>query len=514
MAYMNKDARLLEEKRMMDRWSWLVEDVEDQDSKINTAMVLENSYDHMLGEGQLSEGWLESMLNEEEVELTEAPTLSTDAGSNLIPRVMFPMIRRVYPTLIANKLVSVQPLTAPTGVIYYIVYQYTNSKGGITADDEYTGVTQQGSPAFATWYTSEKIGPYTATIGDTADSTVVSTATALTFLTAAVVAGDTTTIIKRVEVYDANTGAGGTQYTTSMFPSSTDASPVWSGTYNTYYDYDTSAIVLRDGTNSQSQWESGDNVVCYLVYNQENLSTMPEMEFSISSETVTATERKLKVRWTKEAEQDMKAYHKIDVEGELVKVASMEMNYEVDREIITFISDRVVTGLSQIHDWTADAPNTGNNTAGNYLDRHRALAEKIHRIGALIATYNRQGPASWAVVSPTVAAVLQMLPDFKGEINGGNFNIFEAGKLGGRLAIYVDPNRTGTIADEILLGYKSQATTYGAGAVYAPYTNWMSNTITDPNNFNSVRGFFSRYALKMVPRGQWFYGKLSITNFR
>ena len=128
MAYMNKDARLLEEKRIMDRWSWLVEDVEDQDSKINTAMVLENSYDHMLGEGQLSEGWLESMLNEEEVELTEAPTLSTDAGSNLIPRVMFPMIRRVYPTLIANKLVSVQPLTAPTGVIYYIVYQYTNSK--------------------------------------------------------------------------------------------------------------------------------------------------------------------------------------------------------------------------------------------------------------------------------------------------------------------------------------------------------------------------------------------------
>ena len=505
-----KEKQLQEEKRMLNRWNWLVDDIEGVDEKINTAMILENSYDQMVHSGQLNEGWIEGMLNEEEMELNEAPVVSTATGSNLIPRVMFPMIRRVYPTLIANKLVSVQPLTAPTGVIYYIVYTFTNTKAGITAADEYTGVTQQGTPAYATWYTSEKLGPYTATIGDTGDSTVIATGTANTFFTNT---GDSTPSLKRIEVYNA---ADGTQYDSSMFPTASGASPAWSGTYDTYYSQGDGVVLRSSGgsAGNSADWLPGASVIVYIVYNQEASSQLPEMEFSISSDTVSTTERKLKVRWTKEAEQDMKAYHKIDVEGELVKVASMEMNYEIDREIIGFIGDRVVTSLSQIHDWTADSPNTGNNTAGNFLDRHRALAEKIHRIGALIATYNRQGPATWAVVSPTVAAILQMLPDFKGEIGGAAFNIFEAGKLGGRLSVFVDPNRTGSTADEILLGYKSTATTYGAGAVYAPYTNWMSNTVTDPNNFNSIRGFFSRYALKMVPRGQWFYGKLNIINFR
>ena len=106
-----------------------------------------------------------------------------------------------------------------------------------------------------------------------------------------------------------------------------------------------------------------------------------------------------------------------------------------------------------------------------------------------------------------------MLPEFKGEIAGGSFNVFEAGSLAGGIKVYVDPNRAGASANEILLGYKSQNTTYGAGVVYAPYVNWVSNLVTDPNNFNSVRGFFSRYALHKVLRGQWHYAKLSIINY-
>ena len=76
----------------------------------------------------------------------------------------------------------------------------------------------------------------------------------------------------------------------------------------------------------------------------------------------------------------MKAFHKIDVESELVKVASMEMNYEVDRELLRFISDQVPAALTRIHAWDNDTIGdgtgdltAGNNTSGNYLDRHRAL---------------------------------------------------------------------------------------------------------------------------------------------
>ena len=511
MPYMSKDARIAEEQKLVNRWDWLTEDIDDYEEKYTTSLILENSYDQMLANNQVSEGWLETnVLNEGEEILTEAPTISTDAGTNLIPRILFPIIRRVYPTLIANKLVSIQPIQARTGVIYYIRYDFTNTKGGITADDEYTGVTQQGSPAFATWYTSEKIGPFTDVIEASGSDTTVDCGTQIsTFL-----GGDSAGFsLKRIEVYN---NADGTQYSTTMLTYGA-GSPTWTGVTDTYYDITAGDIYLRDvgdtdgSGNLATPWTAGDAVTVYLVYNQEASADIPEMEFSIGSETVETTERKLKVRWTKEAEQDMRAYHKIDVEGELVKVASMEMNYEIDREIISFIGDQVQTSLSFIHDWTADSPNTGNNASGNYLDRHRAMTQKIYQISAKIASYNRQGPASWAVVSPQIAAVFNMLPDFKGEIAGGTFNVFEAGQLGSGLKIFVDPNRN---SDEVLLGYKSSNSTYGAGVVYAPYVNWVSGLVTDPDNFNSIRGFFSRYALHKVVRGQWHYGKLTVSNLR
>jgi len=513
MPYMSKDARIAEEQRLVNRWDWLTEDIDDYEQKYNVSLVLENSYDQMLANNQVSEGWLETnVLNEGEEVLTEAPTVSTDAGTNLIPRILFPIIRRVYPTLIANKLVSIQPIQARTGVIYYIRYDFTNTKGGITADDEYTGVIQQGTPAFATWYTSEKIGPFTTTIATTGDSTLIDCGTQISAFLGDTIAdanGVSTFTLKRIEVYN---NADGTQFATTMQPVvAGGGAPTWSGAYDTYYNVATGDILLRDVADASSAWVGGEEVTVYLVYNQEASNDIPEMEFSIGSETVETTERKLKVRWTKEAEQDMRAYHKIDVEGELVKVASMEMNYEIDREIISFIGDQVQSSLSFIHDWTADSPNTGNNASGNYLDRHRAMTQKIYQISAKIASYNRQGPASWAVVSPQIAAVFNMLPDFKGEISGGTFNVFEAGRLASGLQVFVDPNRN---SDEVLLGYKSNNSTYGAGVVYAPYVNWVSGLVTDPDNFNSIRGFFSRYALHKVVRGQWHYGKLTISNLR
>jgi hypothetical protein len=507
MALIDKEQKIQEEKKLLNRWDWLTEGIEDHELKLNTSLLLENSYDTMVGEGQVTRGWLESTILKED-NLSEAPVISTNVApsSDLIPRVLFPVIRRVYPSLIANKLVSVQPLTARTGMIYYIIYSFTNEKGGIDASDEYTGVAQQGLPSYATFYTSEKIGPFTGTVETSGSDTLIAAGSDITTFLGGDSAGFS---LKRIEVFN---DADGTQFSTTMQTEGGGA-PTWSGNFDTYYRIDTGGIYIRDVADGVSPWSGGENITVYVVYDQEGSDKLPEMEFSIGSDPVETTERKLKIRWTKEAEQDMKAYHKIDVESELVKVASMEMNYEIDREIITFIGDQVQSALSFTHDWRADSPNTGNNTAGNFLDRHRALAQKIYQVSAKIAQYNRQGPASWAVVSPQVGAIINMLPDFKGEISGGTFNVFEAGRLGGGIQVFVDPNRHGAIANEILLGYKSQNTTYGAGVVYAPYVNWVSNLVTDPNNFNSVRGFFSRYALHKVIRGQWHYGKVSLTNF-
>ncbi len=502
--YLDRNARLQEEETMVEKWSWLTEGLGNKDDVVNTSLVLQNSYESMIAEGQLAEGWLEALLNEDE--LNEAPQVASAVGSNVIPKVLFPVIRRVMPALIANQLVSVQPITARTGIIYNIAYTFSDSKGNITAGDEYTGNIVQGSPAFATFYSSEKIGPFVVTTDTTATNTTIAS-NAETFFGEDVSAFT----IKRIEVYKAD----GSAYATVLDQADVVAGvPAFAGLGNVGYNSSSGDVYLLAGDDANAPWAIDEaDVKVFMVYDQEGSSKIPEMEFSINSQTVDTTERKLKIRWTKEAEQDMKAFHKIDVESELVKVASMEMNYEIDRELLTYISDQVPAALSFTWDWDDDAIGDGagaggNNTSGNYLDRHRALAQKMAMCGAKIAQYNRQGSANWAVVSPQIATVLAMLPSFKGEITGSGMNVQQIGVMGG-LKVYVDPNNT---SGEILMGYKSTSSTYGAGVVYSPYTNWMSNTVTHPDNFNSIRGFFSRYAVTKVVRGEWFYSKLTVNN--
>jgi hypothetical protein len=43
-------------------------------------------------------------------------------------KLSFPLVRRVYPNLIANEIVSVQPMTGPTGALFYLDYKFTNKE--------------------------------------------------------------------------------------------------------------------------------------------------------------------------------------------------------------------------------------------------------------------------------------------------------------------------------------------------------------------------------------------------
>lgn len=49
-------------------------------------------------------------------------------------RIKIPLVRRIYPSLIANKIVSVQPLLGPSSLVYYLRYRYSSNKGTRRAD--------------------------------------------------------------------------------------------------------------------------------------------------------------------------------------------------------------------------------------------------------------------------------------------------------------------------------------------------------------------------------------------
>jgi hypothetical protein len=70
--------------------------------------------------------------------LSESATAGATSAGNVatLNRVILPVIRRVMPTVIANEIVGVQPMTGPVGQIHTLRVRYAESAGGATAGEE------------------------------------------------------------------------------------------------------------------------------------------------------------------------------------------------------------------------------------------------------------------------------------------------------------------------------------------------------------------------------------------
>jgi hypothetical protein len=72
--------------------------------------------------------------------LLESPTAGATSAGNVatLNRVILPVIRRVMPTVIANELVGVQPMTGPVGQIHTLRVRYsdTSASAGVVSGEE------------------------------------------------------------------------------------------------------------------------------------------------------------------------------------------------------------------------------------------------------------------------------------------------------------------------------------------------------------------------------------------
>ena len=70
--------------------------------------------------------------------LVESPTAGATSAGNVatLNRVILPVIRRVMPTVIANELVGVQPMTGPVGQIHTLRVRYADSASNVVAGEE------------------------------------------------------------------------------------------------------------------------------------------------------------------------------------------------------------------------------------------------------------------------------------------------------------------------------------------------------------------------------------------
>lgn len=122
---------------VLDYSSNNVAPIENENTRLNTAMLLENQETYCLREANT--GGSGGSFGTPGTALYGPPSNvnSGDAYANSdarLPKILIPMIRRTFPELITNEIVGVQPMSGPVGLAFALRYKYNTTglgSGGI-----------------------------------------------------------------------------------------------------------------------------------------------------------------------------------------------------------------------------------------------------------------------------------------------------------------------------------------------------------------------------------------------
>jgi len=508
------------DETLVNKWEPVLEGVGDDYAKRVTAQLLENQ-----AKAIVSERMDES--------LSDGATTTGKLGT--FQKFAFPLVRRVYPKLIANMICGVQPMQGPVSQVFYLGATRAKDGGGSGSEETIfskVNLTYKGNTADPIG--SEANYSLTAASNNTFDGV----------------------------------GDGGLDGDAAQ--SGFDVSNVLDGS---------GAEIIGNGAASGTfggniaAWPETSSILGFSLSAGERLNEgqIPEMNIHIQQQAVVARTRKMRALWTLEASQDLKAYHNLDLERELTDLLSKELQLEIDRELVEdlrmlaygFTTEQLGgwdgTALDQANSnnfgstgGTPDDPNSTVHKSGQgfvpaafQYDFTTGLAAESQDKGSnvfiydftttgalnlsprhvgevysnLLATINfasqdiyrttMRGPGTWLLTSPIIGSMLESASKLEGGLapgdgptNMGGKNIEYKGKFAGKYDLYIDPMYP---TDEIMVGYKG-ANAMDTGYVYAPYIPLQQlPTITDPQTFQPRKGLLTRYGKVAVSPASRFY---------
>ena len=286
-------------------------------------------------------------------------------------------------------------------------------------------------------------------------------------------------------------------------------SPVSGGTV---YGNNPYATGLGTGLKSVAAFTAANLTASWREYSSlEQDAEIPQVTFTFDFIDVSVEKRMLGATFTPELQQDVNAFHSIDVEAELTALLSEVVSGEIDREILRDL--RKSASHVEVWDYSAFDRRFNSSTgtiAMTRKDYNQELITKINQISARIMKFTLRGGANWVVCSPEVAAVLNDLEyfhasDASAEETKFSLGIEKVGSVANRYTVYVDAYAP---AGVVLVGHKGDSI-FHAGYIYAPYVPLMLMPKTiNPADFKPVMGIMTRYAKKVV--NNRFYGKVLV----
>jgi hypothetical protein len=472
--------------------------------------------------------------------------------------VAFPIVRRVFGGLVANELVSVQPMSLPSGLIFFLDFTHSgdtpgrlggNGTGSVYGGDviasQITGgvdLSQTGGAEKSFYNLNNGYASPTGSIDPSATTSagaVIGTETAVGSLSdaqndrvrydpdllAAGFVGEVTLALSQAEMDTVNLEdliaielvglpSGSIVRRLTNRDGLTLSFIVWSATTFTNADNAsvnaTVTIPLRDNLASGDALGSVVGAAEWGLEGPGNGDTkqdIPEIDIKVDSVAITAVTKKLKAKWTPELGQDLNAYHNLDAEVELTSILSEQIALEIDQEMLNelvkgataatyhwsrlpgFFVDREtgVGGLS-VADFT-----------GTVSEWYETLLEVVNDVSANIHRKTLRGGATFLVVSPEAANILEFTAGFRADIThddkGGTAGAHKTGSINKKWDVYVDPYFPRNL---VLVGRKG-GSFLESGFVYAPYVPLqVTPTIFGVEDFVPRKGVMTRYGKKMV----------------
>jgi hypothetical protein len=474
--------------------------------------------------------------------------------------VAFPIVRRVFGGLIANELVSVQPMSLPSGLIFFMDFTMNNNRGeiadaglsvyggGKVASEIQEGVSLTGANADQGMYnlnsgyssptgsisaqalgkgattitaslvsalsdadkkkirfdpdvlanTTAQIIQLTAAIGSTMDSVNLENLIACAVATA----GDDR-LIRRLTTRDGNSLVLTIVADDGALTASDGSTADLSYPLKDAFTDTTTALGAVAGTDpwglEGARNEAGD-------FDGLARDFIPEIDIKVDSIAVTAVTKKLKAKWSPELGQDLNAYHNLDAEVELTSILSEQIALEIDQEIL---NDLVVGAKAGKYYWSrrpgvfvnreTGAPTGTGDFTGTVSEWYETLLETVNDVSAQIHRKVLRGGATFLVCSPEVANILEFTAGFRAKVTHDD----DKGSAGavnvGTLSGKWDVMVDPYFPRNVILVGRKGTNFLESGYVYSPYVPLqVTPTIFGPEDFVPRKGVMTRYAKKMV----------------
>ena len=515
--------------RLSSKWekTGLLEGL-DGSHKNNMGMILENQAKQLVVESSQTGGGAASTGN-----------FTAGVGEQWAG-VALPLVRKVFGQIAAQEFVSVQPMNLPSGLVFYLDFQYGTTKDPYTSGNSLYGATGGNTP-FGNTDTGGAYGPgrFTYSINNTSSHTQVTAIVTASYAdldynsdySASMADAQwrkVSFLASDLEFADLK-GVRGFQ-----FQSASAASPgnLQQSQFTSYDGTSITAIVsaslafvgiavgstftasyqLQPTDQFRGDFEDGNPEPNSL--DSPSIS-IPQINVQMQSSAIVAKTRKLKAVWTPEFAQDLNAYHALDAEAELTSILSEYISLEIDLEILDMLMESAAAGTEV---WSAvnnrsfvgEVQSDLNfyNSQGQWF---QTLGTKIQKLSNIIHQKTLRGGANFLVCSPSVGTILESIPGFAADSDGDvskasyAFGVQKVGSINSRQKVYKNPYMK---ENQILLGFRGSQF-LEAGAVFAPYIPLiMTPLVYDPETFTPRKGLLTRYAKKMV-RPE-FYGKIQV----